>query len=42
MKLNTIENVIRVLETGENEVFVDKAVRRNALPPLERMLGYVK
>ena len=42
MKLNTVENVIRVLETGENEVFVDEAVRRNALPPLERMLGYAK
>ena len=38
----TVENVIRVLETGENEVFVDEAVRRNALPPLERMLGYAK
>ena len=42
MKLNTVENVIRVLETGENEVFVDEAVRRNALPPLERMLEYAK
>jgi len=42
MKLNTVKNVIRVLETGENEVFVDEAVRRNALPPLERMLEYAK
>lgn len=42
MKLNTVENVIRILETGENEVFVDEAVRRNALPPLERMLEYAK
>jgi len=38
MKLNTIENVIKVLETEENEVFADEAVRTNALPPLERML----
>ncbi len=42
MKLNTIENVLRVLETEENEVFVDETVRRNALPPLERMLEYAK
>jgi len=42
MKLNTIENVIKVLETEENEVFADEAVRTNALPPLERMLEYAK
>ena len=42
MKLNTVEKVLRVLETEENEVFVEEAVRTNALPPLERMLEYAK
>ena len=42
MKLNTIEKVLRVLETEENEVFVDEALRANALPPLDRMLENAK
>lgn len=38
MKLNTLEKVLRVLETGENAVEVSEEKRRNSLAPLDRML----
>ena len=38
MKLNTLENILHVLETGENEVLVADEVCKKALLPLERML----
>lgn len=40
MKLNTPENILHVLETGENEVMVDEDVSKKALLPLERMLEF--
>lgn len=40
MKLNTPENILHVLETGENEVTVDEDVSKKALLPLERMLEF--
>ena len=38
MKFNTVENVLRVLETEENQVEVDFDKRMGSLLPLERML----
>ena len=38
MKLNTLENMLHALETGEGEILVDDAIRAAALIPLERML----
>lgn len=38
MKLNTIENVLKVLENDENQVEVDEDIRTRALLPLDRML----
>ncbi len=38
MKFNTLENVLHVLETGENAVEVDDEMRIQALKPLEKML----
>ena len=38
MKLNTLENILSVLEKEDNEVFVDEEVARNAWKPLDRML----
>jgi len=38
MKKNTLEKIIKVLETGENEINVTKEQREKALIPLERML----
>jgi hypothetical protein len=38
MKLNTPENILRVLETGDGEVKVDEETRERALIPLDRML----
>ena len=38
MKLNTLENILSVLEKEDKEVFVDEAVAANAWKPLDRML----
>lgn len=38
MKLNTLDKILWVLETEENEIKVDEEVRNKALIPLNRML----
>ena len=38
MKLNTLENILRVLQTEENEVLVSDGLREAALAPLDKML----
>ncbi|MBQ2688350.1 MAG: quinolinate synthase NadA [Clostridia bacterium] len=38
MKLNTLENILKVLENEENEVKVSENLRNGALLPLDRML----
>lgn len=38
MKLNTLEKLLHVLQTEENEVLVDDALREASLVPLDRML----
>ena len=38
MKLNTLENILSVLEKEDNEVFVDEAIAKRAWKPLDRML----
>ncbi|MDO4749375.1 MAG: quinolinate synthase NadA, partial [Eubacteriales bacterium] len=42
MKLNTLENLLHVLETEENEVTVSEELSRKALVPLDRMLELAK
>ena len=42
MKLNSLEKIIHVLETGENEVFLDEDFMNKAKAPLERMLELAK
>lgn len=42
MKLNTLENVLSVLEKEENEVEISEEVRGKALIPLDRMLELAK
>ena len=42
MKKVTLEKVLNVLKTGENEVFVDDALREESKKPLERMLELAK
>lgn len=39
MKYNTLEDILHVLETGENEIFVDENTRQKALLPITRMIG---
>lgn len=38
MKLNTPKKLLKVLQSGENEIFVDDKLREKALIPLEKML----
>jgi quinolinate synthase len=38
MKLNTLENILSVLEKEDKEVFIDEEVAGNAWKPLDRML----
>ena len=38
MKLNTLENILSVLEKEDREVFVDATVAENARKPLDKML----
>jgi quinolinate synthase len=42
MAMNGLRNLARVLESGENEIFVDPAVRERALVSLNRMLEFGK
>lgn len=39
MKLNTLEDILRVLETEENEIFVDEEVAEKARQSIERMVA---
>lgn len=41
MAMNSLENLARVLERGENEIHVDPGIRKQALVPLERMVNFV-
>lgn len=42
MAMNDLRNLARVLETGENEIHVDEAVRMKALKATQRMLVFGK
>lgn len=42
MKKVTLEKVLHVLKTGENEVFIDDKLREESKKPLERMLELAK
>jgi quinolinate synthase len=42
MALNGLENLVSVLETGRNEILIDKALRKNALKPIQQMLEFSK
>jgi quinolinate synthase len=40
MAMNGLENLLRVIEQGDQEVHVDPQLREKALKPLERMLSF--
>lgn len=42
MKLNTLENILSVLEKENNTIEIDENIRRRALLPLDRMLECAK
>ena len=42
MKRVTLDKILHVLETGENEVHVTDELRENSGKPLERMLELAK
>jgi len=42
MKLNTLENILKVLKEETNEVIIDEEIEKRALMPLDRMLECAK
>ncbi|MDD5391722.1 MAG: quinolinate synthase NadA [Thiothrix sp.] len=42
MAMNGLHNLLKVLETGENEIFVDEDIRVKALRSTQRMLDFAK
>ena len=42
MAMNGLHNLLQVLKTGNNEIFVDEAVRVKALQSTQRMLDFAK
>lgn len=38
MKYNSLEDILHVLESGENEIFIDEDIRKRALLPITRMI----
>ncbi len=42
MAMNDLHKLLQVLKTGENEIFVDEAIREKALRSTQRMLDFAK
>ena len=42
MAMNGLSNLVRVLETGGNEILVDEHIRERAVVPVERMLEFAR
>ncbi len=42
MAMNSLENLVRVLETGDNEIHVEETIRRKALVATQRMLDFAR
>ena len=42
MAMNGLHNLLRVLETGENEIHVDEAVRVKAVESTQRMIDFAR
>jgi quinolinate synthase len=42
MAMNALDNLARVLETGENEIHVEESIRRKALKATQRMLDFAR
>ncbi|GAB2191017.1 quinolinate synthase NadA [Sessilibacter sp. MAH2] len=40
MAMNSLESIVQVLETGNNEIFVDPELGERAMKPLTRMLNF--
>jgi quinolinate synthase len=42
MGMNSLQNLSQVLESGENEILIDPAIRERAVIPIRRMLGFAR
>ena len=40
MAMNGLGNLVRVLETGENEIFIEESIRARAVIPVQRMMDF--
>lgn len=42
MAMNALQNLARVLETGDQEIFIDEDIRQRAVAPIQRMLDFAR
>jgi quinolinate synthase len=42
MAMNGLHNLLNVLKTGQNDIFVDEKIRVEALKSTQRMLDFAK
>jgi quinolinate synthase len=42
MAMNALQNLERVLRTGDQEVHIDPAIRERAVIPIQRMLDFAR
>jgi quinolinate synthase len=42
MAMNGLRNLVAVLESGRNEIFIEESVRARAIVPVQRMLDFSK
>ena len=40
--MNGLRNLARVLETGDNEILIDEAIRARAVQPIRRLLDFAQ
>lgn len=40
--MNSLRKLAQVLETGDNEILIDEAVRAQAVKPIQRLLNFAK
>ena len=40
MEMNSLEKLVHVLETGDNEIHIDRTIQQKAIKPIEKMLQF--
>ena len=42
MAMNSLDNLVEVLETGDNEIVIEESIRARAVVPVRRMLDFAQ